>query len=94
MNKIRKPEKKEIVVPDSVRDLKILGVDDEEFNRYLLKVIFDKWGVGFQHAKNGVEAVNKALDNDYDVILMDLRMPEMNGIENNKWSIEDAVLPY
>lgn len=71
----------EIVIPEKVRNLKILGVDDEEFNRYLLKVIFEKWGVDYREAKNGREAVKLASEQQFDLILMDVLMPEMNGIE-------------
>lgn len=84
VSNIKKLVKPDIMVPEEIRGLKILGIDDEEFNRYLLKVIFDKWGVEFFDGKNGNEAVEKALNTDFDLILMDLRMPEMNGIDASK----------
>lgn len=71
----------EIVIPEKIRNLRILGVDDEEFNLYLLKVIFEKWGVDYHEAKNGKEAVKLESEKQFDLILMDVLMPEMNGIE-------------
>jgi signal transduction histidine kinase/DNA-binding response OmpR family regulator len=82
--KVQKPKPEELFVPEKILKQNILVVDDEEFNRYLLKVIFEKWGVKYQVAKNGEEAVTVALENDFDIILMDIRMPKLNGIEATK----------
>jgi len=81
---IKQVKKQALNVPESVKKLKVLVVDDEEFNRFLLKVIFEKWGVDFLEAKNGNEAVKLALENNFDLILMDLRMPDLNGIDASR----------
>lgn len=86
---IKEPKKHEITIPDEFRKLKILVVDDEEFNRYLLKIIFDRWGVKFYEAINGKEAVRLALEKDFDLILMDLRMPVLNGVESAKQIVKE-----
>jgi len=86
---IKHETKQEVDIPDNFKKLNILVVDDEEFNRFLLKVIFEKWGTGYQEAKNGKEAVKLALENDFDIILMDLRMPDLNGIEASKLIIKE-----
>jgi CheY-like chemotaxis protein len=78
-----------LVIPDRVKGLRILGVDDEEFNRYLLKVIFEKWGCYYREAHDGNEAVKMALEHDFDMILMDVRMPELNGIEATKLIVKE-----
>lgn len=62
-------------------DTKVLVVDDEERIRRLLKMYLDREGYIIEEAKDGNEALNKALTNDYDVILLDLMMPGKNGIE-------------
>lgn len=59
---------------------KILIVDDERFNRKLLQTILEKYNASITEAKNGVEAVKEVEKNEYDLILMDARMPEMDGI--------------
>ncbi len=64
--------------------LSVLIADDDEFNTYLLKVILKKWGIVFETAGNGKEAVKAALRGHFDLILMDLNMPEMDGKEAAK----------
>lgn len=63
---------------------RILVVDDERFNRKLLWTILEKHNALITEAKNGVEAVEEAYKNQYDVILMDARMPELDGVEATK----------
>lgn len=85
---IKRQTIEDLFVPDPIKKQNVLVVDDEEFNRYLVRVIFDKWGVEYHEAQNGEEAVRKALENDYDIILMDIRMPKLNGIEASKLILE------
>nr|WP_321354375.1 ATP-binding protein [uncultured Draconibacterium sp.] len=67
--------------PEVLKGKAVLIVDDEAFNRHLLKSIFAKWKVDFDEAENGKEAVKLAAQNNYALILMDIRMPVMNGTE-------------
>ncbi len=71
-------------VPEHYSELQILVADDEEFNRFLFRGIFNKWRVKIKEAVNGEEVVKMALNQDFDLILMDMRMPKMNGIEATK----------
>ena len=71
-------------IPESFRQLSILIADDEEYNRFLLKNILQKWGMQYKEAKNGNEAFSIACKEYFDIILMDINMPEMNGIEAAK----------
>ncbi len=57
----------------------ILLVDDVEDNRLLIQRILKKRGATLDVATNGEEGLNKALSNDYDIILMDIQMPVMDG---------------
>ncbi len=66
------------------RNLRFLIADDEEFNLFMLKNILNKWGVVFEEAHNGKEAVELALKHSFDLILLDLRMPVMDGYEAAK----------
>lgn len=88
MENIRKTEWEIPSIPETLKQLVVLIADDEEFNRYLLKGILKKWGTSFQEVKNGEEAVKASSRKKFDVILMDLHMPEMNGIEAAKTIIE------
>lgn len=60
---------------------KILVVDDEERIRRLLRMYLERENFEIIEAENGREALDLALENDYDVIILDLMMPEMDGIE-------------
>jgi len=60
---------------------KILIVDDEAENRVMLKEMLSPFGFNLFEAIDGVDALEKALEFMPDVILMDVSMPKMNGIE-------------
>src|SRR5690606_5434362 len=79
--KIEKECENKLSLPEG---LKVLIVDDEEFNRKLLTTIFKQHKVLYTESINGKEAIKELKRNDYDLILMDARMPEMNGIEATK----------
>ncbi len=70
-----------LVIPSWFRKLHFLIVDDEEFNRYLIKNILNSWGVSFTEAQNGRVAVDLAAKYIYDMVLMDIQMPVMDGFE-------------
>ena len=66
---------------DTLKNKKVLLCEDNEINaRILTKVLINK-GMLVDWAKNGREGVDKALKSKYDIILMDIRMPIMDGIE-------------
>ena len=71
-------------IPDSFGKLSILIADDEEYNRFLLKNILQKWGIHYMEAINGNEVTDAACNYQFDIVLMDINMPEMNGIEAAK----------
>ena len=71
-------------ISEHFKKRKILIADDEDFNRFVLINILDKWGVKYQEAKNGADAVSMALENHFDLILMDMRMPEKTGVEASR----------
>ena len=60
---------------------RILVVDDQADNRIILEMALEHAGHTVITASNGVEAVARAREHRPDIILMDLRMPEMNGWE-------------
>jgi signal transduction histidine kinase/CheY-like chemotaxis protein/Tfp pilus assembly protein PilF len=62
----------------------VLLAEDTLMNAVLIKKILSKWGVTTEHAANGIEAVSLAEKKKYDFILMDLHMPELNGIDATK----------
>ena len=66
--------------PD-IKNIKVLVVEDIPLNQLLMKTLLDDFGFERDIADNGKIAIEKLKTNSYDVILMDLQMPEMNGFE-------------
>jgi CheY-like chemotaxis protein len=62
----------------------ILIAEDDVVNFTLMKTFLSKTGATIHWAKNGVEAVDISIKIPLDLVLMDIRMPEMNGIEATK----------
>jgi hypothetical protein len=68
-------------VSDDLRGIKILLVEDIHENQVLLKRYLEKRGAKLTFADNGKEGAEKALEENFDVILMDIQMPVMDGYE-------------
>jgi PAS domain S-box-containing protein len=66
------------------KNQKVLVVDDIESNRLLLNKVLEIYNLKILEAINGKEAIHMAKENKPDVILMDLRMPVMDGYEATK----------
>ncbi|AST92292.1 MULTISPECIES: response regulator transcription factor [Sutcliffiella] len=75
------------------QEYKILVVDDEERIRRLLKMYLERENYVIEEADNGEDALSLALENDYDVILLDLMMPGMDGMEVCKELREKKATP-
>ena len=64
-----------------LKSKKVLVADDDEYNILLFHTILKKWDVEVDLANNGAEALQLLVDNNYDLILTDVNMPEISGIE-------------
>lgn len=64
--------------------IKILVVDDEYLIRNVIKEYCQNEGYKVDEAANGEEAIDKVYENDYDLIIMDIMMPDMDGYEASK----------
>ena len=64
-----------------MKNIKVLVVEDMVLNQLLMKTILDDFGFERDVASNGKIAIEKLQSKSYDIILMDLQMPEMNGFE-------------
>jgi PAS domain S-box-containing protein len=67
------------------KNSKVLVVEDIVLNQLLIKTILDEFGYQNEIASNGKIAIAKLRANSYDLILMDLQMPELNGFEATEY---------
>ena len=72
------------------RPQQVLVVDDSADIRELWRLWLNFWGFAVQEAQNGAEAVKKARLNPPDLVLMDLWMPVLDGLEATKQLKDDA----
>jgi len=64
-----------------IKDLNVLLVEDNAMNQLLAKKVLSDWGWNIEVGINGIEAIEKLNNKDFDIILMDIQMPEMDGYE-------------
>jgi PAS domain S-box-containing protein len=69
------------LVDNDIKGVKVLVVEDVELNQLLMKTLLDDFGFESDIAGNGKIAVEKLEKNKYDIVLMDLQMPVMNGFQ-------------
>jgi PAS domain S-box-containing protein len=84
--KVDKPkEEQERLDPEALPyrnpKLRLLLVDDVEVNRNIGEILLQKWGYTVSGCATGQEAIDAFVDHKCDLILMDIQMPQMDGIE-------------
>jgi CheY-like chemotaxis protein len=65
----------------SLAGKKILLADDNEINQYVIKSILKDWKINVAVVVNGEEAIKKIMEEKFDLVLMDIKMPVINGLE-------------
>lgn len=65
--------------PKALAHVRILVAEDSEDNRTLIRLMLGRYGATVEFAVDGVEAVAKARQGDFDVVLMDIQMPSLDG---------------
>jgi signal transduction histidine kinase len=68
----------------SLAGFKVLLVEDNEINTIVASKFMTKWDLEIDYAVNGIEALEKVKEIKYDLILMDLQMPKMDGYTASK----------
>ncbi|MFN3952287.1 MAG: PAS domain-containing protein [Thermaurantimonas sp.] len=71
----------EIFYSESHKNFNILIAEDNPVNQRLMITILNRFGFALEVANNGVEVLQKVAEKHYDLILMDLHMPEMDGFK-------------
>lgn len=67
-----------------LKNLKILLVEDEIFNQLVIEALVEEWDCEVDVAENGKEAIDKFGEKKFDVVLLDIQLPDMNGFEVSK----------
>jgi signal transduction histidine kinase len=80
-----KPETIELELDEEIKVIKVLLVEDIKLNQLLMKIILEDFNFEYDIADNGKIAIEKLQTESYDIILMDLQMPEMNGFEATEY---------
>jgi len=68
-----------VEVASGLEGLKVLVADDNEVNVFVLTGLLKGWGIEYDAVSNGRQAVERVRTRDYDLVLLDLRMPELDG---------------
>jgi two-component system cell cycle response regulator DivK len=70
----------------------VLIVEDNELNMKLFRDLLEAHGYSTLQTRNGIEALSLARDHRPDLILMDIQLPEVSGLDVTKWLKEDDEL--
>ncbi len=71
-------------INSQLNELKVLLAEDNKINMLVATKLLSRWGVHADCAVNGIEVLEKATQKKYDIILMDIHMPELNGYDATK----------
>jgi len=72
----------------------VLIVEDNELNMKLFNDLLEAKGYGIVQTSNGMEALDLAREHKPDLILMDIQLPEVSGLEVTKWIKEDESIAH
>lgn len=70
---------------ETTKEIRILLVEDNKLNQMMTKKMLEKKDYKVEIADNGKNAIDKIRENEFDIILMDLHMPELDGFETTKY---------
>ncbi|MBI1836808.1 MAG: response regulator [Flavobacteriia bacterium] len=76
-----------------LKNLKVLLAEDNSMNQLLAKKVFKKWECILDIADNGKIAIEKLINNEYDIVLMDMQMPVMDGYDATVFIRNNLAVP-
>jgi CheY-like chemotaxis protein len=75
------------------KELKVLVVEDNDINRMVINIMTRDWNFRTDNAINGSIAIDMIEQNNYDVVLMDIEMPGMNGYQTTEYIRKNLPAP-
>ena len=92
-----RPKEKVIIKEDGAleqfENIKILVAEDNLVNQFMLAKMLKDWGIEFEMVDDGRKALERLKAKDFDLVLMDTHMPELNGYETAKTIRKDFEIP-
>ena len=83
---VKSEEENEIVKSDTeIKNVRVLVAEDVALNQLLIKIILTDFGFEYEIVNNGKLAIERLQTHTYDIVLMDLQMPEMNGFKASEY---------
>ena len=87
-----RPQEDQAPTPQAAHPKTILVVEDNELNMKLFHDLLEAHGYNILQTRDGMEALKLARQHKPDLILMDIQLPEVSGLEVTKWIKEDDAL--
>lgn len=81
---LQMPAKSNTPITESLKGLQVLVVEDNQTNLFVIQKFLSRWEVNFTICESGKEAIHQLKVASFDVVLMDLHMPDMDGLEATK----------
>lgn len=81
LEQVHKQDDIDVRSRETLNNAKVLVVEDVALNQLLMKTLLKEYGFEYVNAANGKIAIEKLKEEHFDIILMDIQMPEMNGYE-------------
>jgi signal transduction histidine kinase/DNA-binding response OmpR family regulator len=88
VNTTQNIHKKPYIFSAKFQTLKVLIAEDNEVNQKIIVLMLKKMGINADISANGLEVIEALKIKKYDIILMDIQMPEMDGIEATRYIID------
>lgn len=86
--------KEEVKLDGSFSEMRVLLVEDNKINQLLAKQVLEGWDMVVEVANDGFEAIAKLQRRPFDLILLDLQMPEMDGFEVTRFVRKGLKSPF